>query len=199
MVALGFSLVGLSLGGLGWHQPSVQMISEKNGRPGTAGHDSPLSAIETVIKLTYSDIGHLSPDALLKMEGHSGQLILLDAREAEEFEVSRIPGAIRIDPEATTRQFLAAAGDPSGKTLVVYCSVGARSSALVRRVRERLQQKGAKGVYNLSGGIFRWHNEQRHLIDDAGGTDYVHKFDGYWGQLVHRQELAVPGALRSRE
>jgi rhodanese-related sulfurtransferase len=198
-MAIGLSLVGLALGGLGWHQPSVQPVAEKNGLPGTPGHVSPLSAIETVIKLAYSDIGHLSPDALLTMEGKNDRLVLLDAREAEEFEVSRIPGAVRIDPEATPQQFLAAAGDPSGKTIVVYCSVGARSSTLVRRVRDRLQQRGAKGVYNLSGGIFRWHNEQRHLVDDAGGTDFVHEFDGYWGQLVLRQDLAVPGPARSRE
>ena len=193
-MAVGISLIGLSLSGLGWYPKTVGTKADEQGASERPGHISPLSAIETVIGLTFSDIEHLSPEQLRAMTQERGRVILIDAREAEEFEVSRIPGAVRIDPEATLHQFVDGAGRLSGKNVVVYCSIGARSSKLVRRVQDGLLQGGASGVYNLSGGIFRWHNERRRLVDDFGRTDYVHKFDGYWGQLVLRQDRAVSGS-----
>ena len=198
-LAIGLTVVGLAVGGFGLQQSSVQKVTGDSGSSRTSGNISSLSAIETVIQVTFADIEHLSPDALIGMKDPGDSVVLLDAREADEFKVSRIPGAVRVDPDATPHQLLRTAGQLKGKTVVVYCSIGARSSSLVRRVRARLQQSGVKNLYNLSGGIFRWHNEQRQLIDDAGATDYVHKFDGYWGQLVRRQELAVSAPLRTED
>ena len=198
-MAIGLTVVGLAVGGFGLHQSSVQKVTGDSGSSYTPGNISSLSAIETVIQVTFADIAHLSTDALLRMKDRGDSVVLLDAREADEFKVSRIPGAVRVDPDATPHQLLRTTGHLKGKTVVVYCSIGARSSSLVRRVRARLQQSGVRSLYNLSGGIFRWHNEQRQLIDDAGATDYVHKFDGYWGQLVRRQELAVSAPLRTED
>ena len=68
--------------------------------------------------------------------------ILLDVRTEAEFAVSHLEGARRIDPDNPDLSSL----DLSPKsTVVVYCSVGYRSAAIV----ERLKRSGVTRVYNL--------------------------------------------------
>ncbi len=55
------------------------------------------------------------------------------------------------------------------------------------RAKDQLLIAGAKDVQNLKGGIFRWHNQSRSLVNGSGTTDYVHPFNSEWGKLVKRQ------------
>lgn len=160
------------------------------------GHISPLSVIEGAVRLRYREISHLSPDRFEDLRRRE-DVVLVDVREADEFDVSHLDGAVRVDPEAKAGDVLKAVGNPKGKTFVFYCSVGARSSILAQRVRQSLMGRGAKGVYNLSGGIFRWHNEERALVHQSAPTSLVHKYDDYWGQLLRRQDLAVPRSAKN--
>ncbi|MCH9808122.1 MAG: rhodanese-like domain-containing protein [Alphaproteobacteria bacterium] len=155
------------------------------------GRISSLSVIENVLKITYRDVAQIKPEQLLELGNDGLPPILLDVREADEFAVSHIKGAIRIAPGASREEVLDAAGDVDGRSIVVYCSVGARSSTLARKVQQSLKTNGAVSVHNLTGGIFRWHNDGRALVNRSGVTDFVHRFDTYWGQLLERQELAV--------
>ncbi len=188
LAAAGFGVPG----GLKQKAPSNDSVVQTDSAgKDEAGHISPLPVIEGVIRLRYADMRHISPDELGDLE-QNADVVLLDVREPAEFAVSHLGNSKRVSPEATAEQVLSQAGDVQGKTVVVYCSVGARSSKLARRVAARLKQAGAEAVYNLSGGIFRWHNERRSLVDGAGQTtDAVHKFDDYWGKLLRRQEKAV--------
>ena len=86
---------------------------------------------------------------------------LLDVRTEAEFAVSHLPGALRIDPDASPAQVVAAIRPNTA--VVVYCSVGYRSSQLAKR----LQKAGVAGVSNLDGSIFQWANEGR-LLHKAG-------------------------------
>ncbi len=156
-----------------------------------ATQQPPLADIERSIEQTYRHVRHLSPEAVAtRLAGRSG-VVLFDVREPGEYEVSRIAGATRVDPNVPARTFLAQHGATvAGKTVIFYCSVGVRSSRLAGRLTEGLQGLGASSIYNLSGGIFRWHNENNPLVNSRGATDHVHPFDDGWGRFISR-----PGTL----
>ncbi|MEQ8824726.1 MAG: rhodanese-like domain-containing protein [Filomicrobium sp.] len=172
-------------------QDPALVENNKNGR------FSPLSAVEAVMRLRYRQITHVNPQDLDDLSQRK-DVVLLDVREQAEYEVSHLAGAIRIDPKADTQTVLDLAGDVSGKAVVFYCSVGARSSTMAQRVRQTLASQGAAGVYNLSGGIFRWHNEERALYNQSTPTSLVHKFDGYWGRLLRRKDLAITNPVQKQ-
>ena len=73
--------------------------------------------------------------------------------------------------------------------MVIYCSVGVRSSRLAEHVVDAVREAGARDVYNLAGGIFAWHNRGYQLVDGSGPTAFVHPYDETWGRLVARRQL----------
>lgn len=110
------------------------------------------------------------------------QPVLLDVRAAEEFAVSHLPRARRIDPDTTARQIEFAKDTP----IVTYCSVGYRSAALA----ERLRQAGYSRVRNLDGSIFQWANEDRPLVRDRKAATLVHPYSAFWGGLLKKERRA---------
>jgi rhodanese-related sulfurtransferase len=145
-----------------------------------------LQSVEQDVSRRHGSIAHLTPaEALRLVQG--GNVLLLDVREPAEYVVSRLPGAIRVDPGISRAAFMAQHGAAlQGRTLLLYCAVGVRSSRLAERVREDALKAGASGIANLKGGIFAWHNEGRPLADGAGRTDHVHPYDRNWGKLLSR-------------
>ncbi len=103
---------------------------------------------------------------------------LLDVREPEEFAVSHLHGALRVSPDAPAAEVLARI-DPA-RPVVVYCSVGYRSSALA----QRLIAAGGKDVRNLEGSIFAWANEGRPLEKDGRPAKAVHPYNSVFGRLL---------------
>ena len=83
------------------------------------------------------------------------QPVLLDARTQEEYGVSHLQGAVRIDPYRPSLRPLR--GFPKDTAIVLYSSVGYRGA----RVADFLARQGYTQVYNLEGGEFRWANEGR--------------------------------------
>ena len=61
-------------------------------------------------------------------------------------------------------------GVPANRRIVVYCSVGYRSSELA----EFLMKTGFTEVYNLEGSIFRWANEGRPVYRAEERVRVVH-------------------------
>ncbi|MGL5018949.1 MAG: rhodanese-like domain-containing protein, partial [Luteolibacter sp.] len=106
---------------------------------------------------------------------------LLDAREPAEFAVSHLPGAIRVDPEAGAEQVLAKIDKT--RPVVVYCSVGYRSSALARR----LIKGGHAETMNLAGSIFKWANEGRPLVREGKPALKVHPYDDNYGSMLRKE------------
>ena len=118
------------------------------------------------------------------MQDSTRPLVLIDARRADEFAVSHLPGAVR----ATSIEHAAeiVSGAPDGAAIVAYCSVGYRSAGLVAELRDR----GLAEVYNLKGSIFRWANEDRPLYRGDLRVRRVHPFDAVWGALLQADRRA---------
>ena len=108
--------------------------------------------------------------------------ILLDVRSADEFAQGHIPGALRA--ESAAEAGLALQGLPADAPVVLYCSVGMRSSSLA----QSLLTQGRRRVYNLEGSVFEWANTGHALVGAAGPTQKVHPYDREWGRYL-RPEL----------
>jgi rhodanese-related sulfurtransferase len=143
-----------------------------------------LAGVQAEIETRFSRIDHISAQALSQMD--TGALMIFDTRPLDEYAVSHIKDARRIDPDMSVADFTARYGqDAKDKTLVFYCSVGMRSSQLAEALMDDLPR--ARNIYNLRGGLFGWHNESRPLVNSAGPTRAVHPFDKTWGKLVTDQ------------
>lgn len=155
-----------------------------------------LTELEANLRNQYPGVKNADPGELSKViVSQSEQInasekpIILDVREQKEFNVSHLPGAQRVSPDISAEELMSQLKDVKDRTVIVYCSVGMRSSRLASRVQSKLQKNGAKTVINLSGGIFRWHNEKRPLSRKGKATDVVHPYDSWWGRYVDRQKL----------
>lgn len=154
---------------------------------------SSLSAVERNIDRAFADVRHLAPAEFVGLaRAPAAKILVVDVREEEEFAVSRIDGALRIDPGASAADVAAMIGDrAAGADIVFYCSVGRRSSVLARRAEDALVRSGARGVYNLKGGIFAWRNGDRPVFNEAGPTRFVHPYDEHWGRLLDDPAMAA--------
>ena len=138
----------------------------------------------------YPDLPTTRPEQLAERLGTSGAPLLLDARSAEEYAVSHLPGARRVDPGASAAALADALGETDRqREIVVYCAVGVRSG----RVAERLRAAGFENVENLSGSIFRWANEGRPLVSGGRPVETVHPYNAAWGRLLDPSRRADLG------
>jgi len=153
------------------------------------GGGTGLDSVHAEIVEEHATVAQISPEAFADLE--TDNLLILDIREPEEYAVSRIPGAIWVSPNATAETATIQIGDVTDKQIIVYCSVGRRSSIFAERVQADMLANGATSVSNLERGIFGWHNESRPLIDANGTTDAVHPYDAFWKRYVRRKSLAV--------
>jgi rhodanese-related sulfurtransferase len=139
-----------------------------------------------VISLRFPSVDWVDRNTLAEWmaEGEESAPLLLDVRTPEEFAVSHLRGAVRVDPDRSDLEFLRV---PKKSVVVVYCSVGYRSAAFA----EALEEAGVERVYNLRGGIFAWANEGRPLVRNGAPANAVHPYDAIWGRLL-RKELRWP-------
>ena len=103
--------------------------------------------------------------------------LLVDARAAAEFAVSHLSGAQRAETVDQVKALLPRTPPPP---IVLYCSVGYRSSDLATK----LLRAGVTNVYNLEGSIFTWVNEGRPVVRGTQRVREVHPYDEKWGQLL---------------
>lgn len=119
-------------------------------------------------------------------DAQRAQPLLLDVRTRAEYEVSHLPGAVHVSPDAPAETIHEAHDRP----IVTYCSVGYRSGAFA----QRLIAAGYTRVANLEGSIFQWANEGRRVVNDRGATEKVHPYNAVWGLLLdskYRADTAV--------
>jgi len=110
---------------------------------------------------------------------------LLDVRTQEEWSVSHLAGARRVDPNASAESV---GGGLSKETpIVTYCAVGYRSGEMA----DRLRAAGFANVRNLDGSIFQWANEHRPLVHDDERVSTVHPYNPFWGRLLN-DEVGAP-------
>ncbi|MEO1167879.1 MAG: rhodanese-like domain-containing protein [Pseudomonadota bacterium] len=149
---------------------------------------SDLDRIHAGIAATHDNVDHMSADDLLALG--SDEFVLFDVREADEFAVSHLPGAVLVDPGMSAAEFATRFGEKlEGKRAIFYCSVGVRSSILADRVAKLVQNSTGNTPVNLIGGLFKWRNEGRELVTDTGQpTGDIHPYDDYWGRLIEDRE-----------
>ena len=149
--------------------------------------DFSLEGIQKDLENQHDNIRHIDGNSFSKLNHET--IVLFDTREQIEFDVSHISGAIQLDPAISTQAFINHFKNQIvGKDIVFYCSVGQRSSILASRLKSALIEQGANEVYNLKGGIFQWHNEQRELIHDKNPTQFIHPYNPLWGLLLEEKK-----------
>lgn len=155
--------------------------------PNIAGQPT-LTSVQSDIVQALPDVPHVSRVALADwQESRLDTILILDARPMPEYAVSHIRGAQQVDPKVKPSMLLTRF-DVAGKDVVLYCSVGWRSSLLGDASRKALLDAGANSVSNLEGGLFGWHNDGRGLMNANGPTTAIHPYDDKWGQLIKNTE-----------
>lgn len=147
--------------------------------------------LKQTIKERFPDVRQLSTTELSGwLSGpESERPLLLDARKPEEYSVSHLSNAQLAASEAQALEILKA--EPHNRLIVVYCSVGYRSSSLA----QQLQARGYTNVYDLEGSIFEWANDGRPVYQGEPEIKLVHPlvhpYDAKWGAFLKR-ELRSP-------
>ncbi len=135
------------------------------------------------IRNKYPDVKQLRTDELYSWltDPDNKPVIIIDARAKEEFHVSNISGSMNIPYDKDPLKHFTCINPDS--PIVVYCSVGYRSSILVGK----LQDMGFTKVYNLEGSIFKWANEGKPIVQDKVTVHKVHPYNTHWGNLLERK------------
>lgn len=112
------------------------------------------------------------------------EVILLDARDEKEFEVSHLKNAIRVGyDDFKIKETLKNLPKDKNAKIVVYCSLGIRSET----VAHKLIQEGYTSVFNLYGGIFEWKNADFEVVDPSENpTEKVHTFNKDWSKWLKK-------------
>lgn len=140
-------------------------------------------AFEVVRRLTvrkFPEVNWVDREEFARWRKDPGrpQPVVLDARTADEYAVSHLAGALRIDPYRPLLRPLR--GFPKDTAIVIYCSVGYRSA----RVAHWLAGQGYSRVYNLEGSLFQWANEGRPVFRNDWPITEVHPYDPNWGLML---------------
>ena len=118
-------------------------------------------------------------------DSHRAQPILFDVRTKEEYDISHIHDAQRVEPGSSVTSI----NIPHEKPIVTYCSVGYRSAAFAKA----LQEAGFKNVQNLSGSIFDWANKGYPIEQQGHSVKKVHPYNDRWGNLLKKElRASVP-------
>lgn len=133
----------------------------------------------------YPKVEHISTQELANALQDQQNLLLVDCRTAEEFEVSHIIGAQHCKSIGELDNLLLSRAEPPSQ-IIVYCSVGLRSAKFI----EAFKKAGFKNSQtipckNVVGSIFSWANENRPLENNAGNSvDQVHPYDTFWKRML---------------
>ena len=139
-------------------------------RDGEAGRRVAVERMIEAIKADYPDVGTISAVALAEALP-SGGIVLVDVRTEEERRVSTLPGAIGADDFESRLGELAV----EGRTVVAYCTIGARSSAYAREMGKR----GVE-VLNLEGSVLAWTHAGGALTSGTAPTNRLHVYGRRW-------------------
>lgn len=140
---------------------------------------------DLMLKGLYKNtIPFVKVDALKTELNKNTNIVLLDARETAEYNVSHLQNAKCVG--YTHFDLNTLKNVPKNSPIVVYCSVGYRSE----RIGEKLKSAGYSNVRNMYGGIFEWTNAGNSLFDNQKKqTNLVHGYDKSWGIWVTKGKV----------
>lgn len=90
----------------------------------------------------------------LKSLLNSGDFVLIDCREQDEWDTARIEGAVLL-PMSQWMENVDKLAEFQGKRVAVHCHHGGRSM----RVTHWLRQNGFPDAQNVTGGIDAWSSQ----------------------------------------
>lgn len=99
----------------------------------------------------YRNLSPVQAREMIETGAGNPDFVLLDVRTPGEFRSERIGGAVMIDYNSGTFRS-EIAGLDRGKTYIVYCRTGNRSTGALKVMKE----EGFRNVYHLDGGIVKW-------------------------------------------
>jgi rhodanese-related sulfurtransferase len=109
----------------------------------------------------------------------SDSILILDSREASEYNVSHIESAKFVGFNKFSKKYFDSQVSDKDTPIVVYCSVGIRSD----RISKKLQKMGYTNVKNLYGGIFEWKNKGFPILDSTNiETENIHVYSKIWSK-----------------
>ena len=104
-----------------------------------------------------SRIKEVTASELRELRAHGTDVVILDVREPNEWNLGRLPGATLL-PRGVIEQNVEARV-PRDKTVVLYCGGGGRSALAA----DTMQQMGYESVVSMSGGFQQWVMEGREV------------------------------------
>ena len=114
-----------------------------------------MPSFRDLLKSTKANIREVSTAGAAEAMAQPGTVVL-DVREADEYEQGAIPGAIHIPRGFLESQVEGKIGDHEAR-IVVYCAGGVRSAFAA----ETLTRLGYGDVLSMEGGFNRWKDEGR--------------------------------------
>ena len=137
------------------------------------------------IQRDWPEVRQMTTEELARRLGaKDARPVLIDTRSREEYAVSHLPGARWAEKPAQIRDALRDV--PPERPVVLYCSVGVRSS----KAAAELARSGRGNVFNLRGSIFQWANEGRPIESDGKPAATVHPYNRKWGELLEPRLIA---------
>ena len=134
-------------------------------------------ALKDFVTEARTRINEVDPDTAEELREERADVMVLDVREPEEFEMGHIPGAVNVP-----RGILESAADPDYKNphpelcrarhrpILLYCKSGGRSALAAAT----LQEMGFEEVYNIAGAAAVWIGDdcawEGELNEDVSGA-----------------------------
>jgi rhodanese-related sulfurtransferase len=136
-------------------------------------------AYKTLLSTLYDkEFPILKPEEIKDLSNYQ----VLDTREKDEYDVSHLQNSLWVGYD--TFDFKKTEDLDKEKPVLVYCTVGARS----QDIGKKLKEAGFKNVYNLYGGIIQWSNDGLPLYKNNETTDKVHTYSKSWGIWLNKGE-----------
>lgn len=140
-----------------------------------------MSQLKALVRASFPGVPQMSIEELERRLRETPPPLVIDVREPSEYEVSHLPGAVHAQGGDITE--LVVDADPD-RPVVLYCSVGYRSSAAVADLIQLHDPDILDRVWNLEGSIFEWANSGRPVYRGDVEVDRVHPYDRQWGSLL---------------
>ena len=122
-------------------QPTIKQLIDYDQFCGVRGQETPAPVAAASAETTVEE---------LKQRLDRGEKVfILDVRNPEEYQISRIPGSTLLPLPALPQRFRELDRD---KEMVVHCKSGMRSQKAIQFLREQ----GFTKLKNLKGGILAW-------------------------------------------
>ncbi len=140
-----------------------------------------MSQLKALVRASFPGVPQMSVEELDRRLKDETPPLIIDVREPFEYEVSHLPGAVHAQGKDIARQI--ADAEP-GRPIVLYCSVGYRSSAAVADLIQLNDPEIGGRVWNLEGSIFEWANSGRAVYRGEKQVGEVHPYGRQWSNLL---------------